>query len=704
LLWALESLAWNPETLPRVVLILARLAQVEINDNWINKPMHSLQSIFRAWMPQTSASLADRVGLMNKLAKRFPDVAWKICMSQFGNYHETGDYSHKPRWRPDGFGFGEPIRSLGPIMEFKREMVELALAWKDHKVETLVDLVERLHSLDEGYRLRVWELIEAWANAKATDAEKAAMREKIRLAVLSKRAARYAKKSADFAKVIVKAKATLKALEPTDLINKHAWLFRNNRVEESADENDENENIDEFDFQGREKRIEKLRIDAIRQIRDQCGLPALLELAQRGKAAWLIGFYTARDILSEASAVELLRLALNSIKNGTDGLALMEVIGGALRAISEANESTFENVLKAIGAGLPEEDMVLLLVLAPFGKCTWRLVDAQSKEAQAKYWSDDRLPGWIRDSDVEINEGVERLLSAGRPRAAFSCAQFYLDKFDAQVIFRLLTAVAVGGNEKSDEHMLEKYYIEQAFKQLDASSLLTVEQKAGLEFAFLDFLAWSSDHSADGYGIPNIERYIESNPRVFVQAITWAYKRKDGGTDPIEFQAPKDSLKNLAARRYKLLGSLQRIPGHDRRGELQANLLLNWVAAVRKDSDELGRADVADFCIGRLLANAPVGKDGVWPCETVREVMEEIQSESIMRGAHNGVYNSRGVHFRPEGGDPERELAAGYRNWGQSLQFSHPYVASHLLEMLARTYEQEAEREDLEAGIRRRLE
>ena len=33
--------------------ILARLAKVEINDNWVNKPTHSLQSIFRAWMPQT---------------------------------------------------------------------------------------------------------------------------------------------------------------------------------------------------------------------------------------------------------------------------------------------------------------------------------------------------------------------------------------------------------------------------------------------------------------------------------------------------------------------------------------------------------------------------------------------------------------------------------------------------------------------------
>ena len=98
-----------------------------------------------------------------------------------------------------------------------------------------------------------------------------------------------------------------------------------------------------------------------------------------------------------------------------------------------------------------------------------------------------------------------------------------------------------------------------------------------------------------------------------------------------------------------------------------------------------------------------VGKDGVWPCEPVRDVMEEIQSEPMMQGAHTGVYNSRGAHFRGEGGGQERELAAKYQQWGKALQVSHPFVASRLLMGLAKTYEQEATREDTDAGIRRRL-
>jgi hypothetical protein len=112
---------------------------------------------------------------------------------------------------------------------------------------------------------------------------------------------------------------------------------------------------------------------------------------------------------------------------------------------------------------------------------------------------------------------------------------------------------------------------------------------------------------------------------------------------------------------------------------------------------------VADQCIGKLLAHASVGVDGVWPCEHVRDVMEAIQSDDIMQGARMGVYNSRGVHYRGEGGDQERELADRYRNWGHALQLSHPFVASRLLAELVRTYENEANYHDTEAGIRRRL-
>jgi len=62
-----------------------------------------------------------------------------------------------------------------------------------------------------------------------------------------------------------------------------------------------------------------------------------------------------------------------------------------------------------------------------------------------------------------------------------------------------------------------------------------------------------------------------------------------------------------------------------------------------------------------------------------------------------------GVHWRAPGGGQERELAEKYRKWASALQFTHPYLSDELLMGMVKTYENEADREDTEAGIRRRL-
>ena len=483
LLWALEGLSWSPDTLPRAVFILARLAQVEISDNWINKPTHSLESIFRAWMPQTAASHEARVDLMKKLAEKFPAVAWKICVSQFGNHHQVGEYSHKPRWRTDGSGFGEPFQTRKPVIDFMLEMVDMALAWKDHSLGMLCDLVERLHVLTDADQARVWALVEAWAKSAASDAEKAVMREKIRVTTLSRRAAMRAKK--EEAKSLATAgKVAYAALEPSDLLNKHAWLFRNGWVDESADEI---EDIEKSDFDKREEQIKSLRTKALREIWNKHGVAGLVDLSERGKASWVIGVLAASVVLSEHELQELLRLALAPILAGLEHVqSHKNLIAGALRATEDDDKR--EATIRAITAGQSEEYTVRVLSLAPYRKCTWKLVDALGEASQAKYWS-EVAPDWIHDSDPENSESVERLLRAGRPRAAFWCIRFEPDKLDVEVLFRLLSEMAQGGNDQSGHYQLETYNVEKAFKHLNGSSVLKIDQKAGLEFAYIEILA-----------------------------------------------------------------------------------------------------------------------------------------------------------------------------------------------------------------------
>lgn len=696
LLWALEGLAWSPSNFPRAVMILARLAQVEIVDNWVNKPINSLKSIFRSWMPQTAASLEDRLELMKKMSSRFPDVAWKICISEFGNDRGIGDYTHKPRWRPDGFGFGEPLPTWGPILEFRSGMVEMAISWKEHTLVTLSDLVERLDELSDIDQTRIWNLIEAWASTKALDAEKAQLREKIRVSLLSRRAAIRGKKKKQ-ARLLDVGRAVYAALEPVNAKDRHAWLFKETWVEESADEIDD---LESFDYRKRDERISALRTAALKEIVSVGGPSEILELAFRGKASWVVGVLCADGALSEPELEELLRLAVIAKNSRAEAAASVDnLIAGALRAMPD--QTKLEAILNTLAQNLEGTAIGSLYVLAPYNRRTWALVDRLDDTIQAKYWGEIVPDGMLQEA-AELTESVERLLAAERPRAAFASFRFSLEKVDSELLFRVMAAVAKGGNEIQGEYPLDSYEVESAFKKLNQSGNFSSEQMAGLEFPYIDIIGKWGDQN-DSYGIPNLERQIELHPELFVQAVAWTYKRKDGAADHGEYHVPADRLEGMAHRGYRLLDALRRIPGHDDLGELQAGRLLKWIETVRLACRELARQDVGDICIGTLLSHSMPGLDGVWPCEAVRDALEEIQSEVIMRGAITGVYNSRGVHFRGSDGQQERELADKYRIWSKALQVSHPFVSAGLLMAIAKSYDRDAHREDDEGAIRRRL-
>lgn len=693
LLWALEGLAWNPATLHRAALILAQLAEIEINDNWTNKPINSLESIFRAWMPQTTADHDKRVRTMKLLAERYPDVAWKICISQLDTSHSIGHYNHKPTWRNDAHGFGEPFRTWGPVFDFVREIVDMVLNWKGgHTREMLCDLIQHLPSLSEEHQEKIWELVRTWADAGASDVDKAFVREKIRITVMSRRGAKRSRKSNSLS-LSATAKATYQALEPSDLLNRHEWLFRQHWVEESADET----HNDEMDYRKRDERIANIRTNALREIFEARGLVGIFDFIEMGKAASTIGWLMAARLLQEEDIPGFLLAALPP-QTSSESWARKDLIIGALRALPE---KVRVEALQKVKSELPQADFTRLLLLSPFRRSTWHLVDELDEVHSQTYWN-DVAPDWIHDADEENCEAVERLLAAQRPRAAFSSIHFSLKTIGPELLFRLMSEMVKDGKDQPGQYQLDQHYIEQAFVLMDKSPELTLEQKASLEFAYIDALSkpWSR---REGYGIPNLEKYVEVHPELFVQAVAWTYKRDDEGEDPPDLKVAPEQVQHFAERGYKLLEGLDSMPGHDDLGELQADRLASWIRTVRQSCIEIGRLDVADICIGKLLSGAPIGEDGVWPCEPVRQVMEEVHSKNIMRGAHTGLYNSRGPTWRGEGGNQERELAEKYRAWANALQYSHPFVAAELLMSMVRTYEHEATREDTQAGIRRRL-
>lgn len=691
LLWALEGLAWNPQTFHRTIMILARLADVEINDNLANKPIASLQSIFRSWMPQTAVGHDGRLATIKKLFETYPAVAWRLCVYQFdGHSQEVGQYTHKPKWRPDGYGFGEPFEFEGPGLEFRIAMIELALSQPNYTPDMLCDLVGRLHGLGSEFQQRVWDIIDKWRNGTVTDPELAQVREKVRVSILS-HAARRRNSEIQRATLTEAARKIYAALEPTDSVQKHSWLFKNSWVEESADE------IwgDEKDFNKRQERIAQLRAGALKEIHEEKGIRGVLDLALLGKAQYEIGWHMARDVLAKKN---MRGFILDILKEPSNSLSFERraTLEGALGALSA---ETRVALLLGLRSSLSNLEIARLAQLAPFEPSMWHLVDHLPEEARNEYWANVR-PSFIFDPSDMNNRAVELLLKAKRPRAAFAATQLNMKVVRTDLIMELLTEIARSSDERESNIVLRSDQVVEAFSLLNDDPNTSLEKKAALEFAYIETLAPLL--GGDRGNIGNLELYVERNPIVWVQALAWTYRRKNGGEDPSGFGLP-EGRSDLAQRGYRLLEGIRRIPGLGEEGAKARESLFAWIETVRKSSAEIDRLKSCDINLGQLLSHAPKDADGVWPCGVVRDVMEKLNSPDVFQGARTGLYNSRGVQWRGEGGTQERELAAKYREWAIALRYTHPHLSSSLLMEMAQTYEEEAKREDSEAGIRRRL-
>ncbi len=683
ILWALERVAWSPQYLVRVVLVLADLSRTKIDDNWGNRPINSLAAIFRSWVPQTAAPIDERIGALEILCDRFPNVGWQICTQQFQS-HPLGEFNERPRWRNDAAGAGEPLSGNEPN-RFVRKALDLAIGWPRHDETTLGELVESLGRMPDQDRLSVFDLIEEWSQTKTDERVKAELRERIRCAVRTRNGRQLGLKG------MVKARAdeVYERLAPQDPVTRHAWLFSGPRSMLAIDdEGDKNRNWEE-----RQRRIEELRTEAMAEIWSARGLDGAVALLSVSNAEWLVGHCAARFAADVRSAEDVLRRCLSTA-------APVAKIDGFIRGFIESISESLRAEVLSRSAGLGDlEEIARLFRCAPFGERTWRLLDEQAKAVRDRYWR-DVVPDIARGGGEETTELVDRLLEVDRPRAAFFAVQINWDKVETSRLKRLLWSVVTVRSEPADYFKIDSYDLSEALTSLDGRPGVTQEEMAQIEFAFIEALA-DSDH-----GIPNLEKSIAKSPSLFVQVLALAFKRRDGGQDPPAWRVDDPNRNSvLATVAYEVLQRVKRIPGTEEEGKVETDALMRWVAEARELCKEAGRVEIGDDQIGQWLSRAAPADDTHWPCRPICDVLEAIGSKEMADGFEVGAYNSRGVTTRGayEGGGQERNLAAKYRAWAQARRFEYPFVGM-ILDAIAEDYERDAVRQDTEVRVRQRLE
>ena len=682
LLWALESLAWKH--LARVSMILGRLSRTAIDDNWINKPIHSLKAIYRSWIPQTAASLEDRKRGIDALARRFPDVAWQVCMDQLPDgKSQIGHHSSRPRWRSDATGAGEVV-TRPERWAFTRHVLDIVHDWPVLDVGQLDDLVKRAACIPQDDQARVWDRIIAWGQDHGEDRAKASLRELIRRWYLTRRG----KLRNLPAGTIEGARKAFESLGPQDTMIRHQWLFDRQWIEPSSvDVNERNSS-----YSNREEIIRKQRSAAISEIWDTHGQEGVISFLSNGATGDIVGTSLAQ-VLSPGARAEFVKRCLDV--SGKLAPRVDACMQGFLWALTEDGRTV---LLETVIESIDPTPTARLLQCAPFCGDTWRLVERAGQSVEDAYW-ENVSPQWAQHSELELTELIDRLLRAGRPRAAFRVAARDWSLVETSRLRRLLYDVATEKPAPTDHFQLDAYDICEALESLNERAGVNSEDMARLEFLYIDVIDRSE------HGLPNLEKEIASSPALYFRVLTLAFMRHDHGQDPPDWRIDdSERAVALASRALKLLDRVKCLPGTADDGTVDLRALLNWVAEVRRLCAEHDRAVIGDQTIGQLLSRIdPIPEDGAWPRAEVCEVLEQTAAREIGVGFCIGVYNARGVHIGGEDGEPERHLSARFQRLASEHAFDYPFVAS-LLERIASGYDREAKWQDVEGEVRKRLE
>ena len=657
LLWALELLAWEPKYLTRTISILAKMCVWEINDNYVGTPMRTLQVIFWFSIHQTAASLDQRNQVLERLTEKFPAVGWQVCIDRFKPHSSILYFSARPRWRTANDM--DKALTKDEMRKVAYKTIELVLGWQNHDERTLGDLIECLGTLDTESRNQIWELVSTWNDAGLTDAKKAKLREQIRRSILMRRSRRCNIMDAERQR----AQEVYVLLEPKHPVLRHQWLFQNHSVYEWSSEMEDQQ----LDYRKVEKHIAHKRRDALREIWDKSGLNGVKQLWQSGDAIHQIGWHMAEILAGVEPAVDFLRKIMIGQSNDLD-LAGEHCINGFLAKLELQDRDTILAKLLVL-FGSDEDSCIRLLCCSPRDSGTWQHVDRLGRDLKQRYWKQVTITPMYRHESSETITLVDELLAVNRPQDAFFAAHLNWEHLDSPRLIRLLKEVVSCKSDVSRFGVFHSHCISKAFDMLEQRRDTPYQELIYLEFLFIGALHGSRTR------IQNLERQLAVSPEFFAQMVALAFPDNGGG----------ESLVNQR-RSYELLTEASRIPGTKDDGSINGKELTVWLEQVRALTKQCGQKEEGDLMIGHLLSHCPSGNDDVWPCEPVREAINDIRSQEIIEGVSSGVSNAHALTWqcRGEGSKQERKLAEQYRSWSKKVDFEYPFTARMLRQIAAR--------------------
>jgi len=664
LLWALETLAWDPDYLIRVVVLLGELAARDPGGNWSNRPANSLSTILLPWLPQTCASVIKRKASIEVLNNEHPQVAWTLLLSLLPQSHMISHGSRKPEWRkiiPDDWP--EHI-TRQEYWEQITAYVELATTIAKRDLTKLVALIDRLDDLWPEARNQILAYLGSDAIVSMPEADRVKIWTRLVNLVSEHRKfadAKWAMKPDEVNKIA----SIAGKLVPTTPIYRHQRLF----IERDFDLFDE-----KGDFREQQKILDEIRQKAVAEIFKEGGIEEVLVFVRIVESPLQVGFAFGVIAPIEAESAIVPKL-LDSEDKST-----MQFTSGFIRGRFQSRQWKWIDEIDT--KNWTPSQIGQLLAFLPFASDTWKRVTQLLREDESQYWSKTSVFPYGDDKNLEM--AIDRLVEHGRAHEAIICFEqmrYKKRKLNSQQVIRVLKAVLQSPLRYQD---LNFHEIIEVIKVLQNDPDTNPEDLFRIEWAFLPLL-----DGLHGASPVLLEKRLAEDHVFFCEVIRTAFRSKREDR-PVE--KPTEQQELNGANAYRLLHNWKTPPGTQEDGTYDGDALTAWLENVKETCRESGHLDIALTIIGQVLFYTPPDAEGFWMNYTAANLLNAKDAKKMRNGFETAVIASRGV-YTCTGGDEERKLAEKFRIRAEEADVQKFHRLAETFRDISAFYKQEAERE-----------
>ena len=366
-------------------------------------------------MPQTKASLLQRLVAIDLIIDREPQVGWELVLSLLPTRHGYGTPNPKPRLRDPSPVVEEKLTN-GIVYQAYGEAVNRAIALARGNADRVLALLKSMDAFRADEMNRVCDEVENLVSVVA-NSQRLTLWTELRDTV----SMHSAHKDAQWAfpsEIVARLRSLQQRLDPQDPIYKVQWLF--------------DKHFPDLDNVSRDQRmtaVDDARSAAVSELHAELGDTGLAQLARQAKFPGLVGVAVGA-IFQSVTDFDRMLTAAYSFSDMPD-LFPMALSGIALDQFSTDWPS---KVVERARQGLSPVRLATLLLGWTNERAAWDLAESFGPEVVQSYWS-RRTPYPVRGNVADQERAAREYLRVGHAVAALQILGDATKELPGELVF-----------------------------------------------------------------------------------------------------------------------------------------------------------------------------------------------------------------------------------------------------------------------------